>query len=59
MIGTPDISTDIKWQEQNSGYFYSQQMPITGTLDICVNLKLQLQELWILVMFSSGNEKDF
>ena len=36
-----------------------QQLAKTGALDIFVDLWRQLQELWILLLFSSGNEKDF
>ena len=38
MIGTLNISTDIKWQEQELWILYSQQMPMTGALDIFVDL---------------------
>ena len=71
MIGTLDISTDIKWQEQQlwillyptiandwgSGYFCWPIMAITGILDTRPVFWQQLG-LKIRVLASSGNFVD-
>ena len=59
MIGTLDTSTDIKWQEQELWILLKPTIGYDWGSGYFVDLYWQLQELWKLVLFSTGNEKDF